>query len=106
MGELIEVNFGGKAEECVAHRTRRIGEELTVTFPLATYRAMDAEQLEEELEDMENDLDDTVDAIEEFEEQYGDPAAYEGELLEEYEELLDERFAVEFYIREVLRLLS
>lgn len=88
-----------------ACRERKSGQRLTLSMDLAPYRAMDAEQLEEELEDMQNDLDDTVDAIEEFEEEYGDPATYDEDVLEDYEELLDERFAVEFYIAEVVKLL-
>ena len=105
MGDLIEVDFHGGADVITAARRHRDGETVSMPFPLAEYRAMDSEELEDELEDMQNDLDDTVDAIEEFEEEFGDPASYEGEVLEEYEQLLDERFAVEFYIREVLKLL-
>lgn len=97
---------GGKEEDfAFACRERRGGGRLPIGMDLASYRAMDAEQLEEELEDMQNDLDDTVDAIEEYEDEYGDPSTYEGELAEEYEELLDERFAVEFYIAEVMKLI-
>lgn len=97
---------GGKEEGfAFACREHRDGESLTLMFDLAMYRAMNAEQLEEELEDMQNDLDDTVDAIEEYEEEFGDPTDYEGDVLEDYERLLDERFAVEFYIAEVMKLL-
>ena len=106
MGDIIEVDFQGDRDVITATRQHRNGERVSMPFPLAEYRAMDSEELEEELEDMQNDLDDTVDAIEEFEDEFGDPAAYEGEVLEEYEQLLDERFAVEFYIREVLKLLK
>ncbi len=105
MGELIEVDFQNNRDVITATRQHRDGTAVQMPFPIAEYRAMDAEQLEEELEDMQNDLDDTVDAIEEFEAEYGDPATYEEEVLEDYESLLDERFAVEFYIAEVLKLL-
>ena len=98
MGDVIEVDFQGDRDVITATRQHRDGETVSMPFPLAEYRAMDAETLEEELEDMQNDLDDTVDAIEEFEEEFGDPASYEGEVLEDYEQLLNERFAVEFYI--------
>lgn len=105
MGDIIEVDFHGGADMITATRRHRDGESVSMPFPLAQYREMDGEKLEEELEDMQNDLDDTVDAIEEFEDKFGDPASYEGEVLDEYEQLLDERFAVEFYIREVMKLL-
>lgn len=104
MADIIEVDFQNN-NVVSAHRTRRDGEELEVIFD-ASYRAMSLEELEEELEDMQNDLDDVVDAIEDFEVEYGDPEDYEDEVLEEHEALLDERFAVEFYIREVMKLLE
>ncbi len=106
MGDIIEVDFQGERDVITATRQHRDGETVQMPFPIADYRAMDSEELEEELEDMQNDLDDTVDAIEEFEEEFGDPAAYEGEVLEDYEQLLDERFAVEFYIAQVMKLLK
>ena len=105
MGDIIEVDFRSDRDVITATRQHRDGETIQMPFPIADYRAMSIEELEEELEDMQNDLDDTVDAIEEFESEFGDPAAYDGETLAEYESLLDERFAVEFYIREVLKLL-
>ncbi len=105
MGELIEVDFRHDRDVITATRQHRDGTTVQMPFPIGDYRAMDAEQLEEELEDMQNDLDDTVDAIEEYEDEFGDPARYEGDVLEEYEALLDERFAVEFYITEVMKLL-
>lgn len=107
MGDIIEVDFRQNHDDVITvSRQHRNGETVQITFPAAEYRAMDIETLEAELEDMENDLDDTVDAIEEFEAEFGDPSAYEGDVLEDYEALLDERFAVELYIRQVLALLS
>ena len=106
MGDIIEVDFQGDREVITAARRHRDGTVIRMTFPIADYRVMDSEKLEDELEDMQNDLDDTVDAIEEFEDEFGNPDAYEGEVLEDYEQLLDERFAVELYIREVMKLLQ
>ncbi len=97
---------GGREEDfAFSCREHRDGTLVPLVIDRRLYRAMDAEQLEEELEDMQNDLDDTVDAIEVFEAEYGNPAFYRDERLEDYEALLDERFAVEFYIAEVMKML-
>lgn len=97
---------GGREENfAFTCREHRDGTLVPVVIDLAFFRPMDEEELEEELEDMQNDLDDTVDAIEAFEEEFGNPAFYREERLEDYEALQDERFAVEFSIAQVMRFL-
>lgn len=86
-------------------RERRDGTLVPVVIDLGFFRSLDDEELEEELEDMQNDLDDTVDAIDAFEEAFGNPVFYREERLEDYETLLDERFAVEFSIAQVMQFL-
>jgi len=87
---------GGVAEDFVfVYRKRLAGNYLFLDMDRAVFREMEQEELEEELEDMQDELDEAVEAIEAFEEANGTLFAVGSELAEQYDELLDERFAIE-----------
>ena len=97
---------GGAAEDFVfAYRKRLAGEYLFLDIDRAVFREMEEEELEEELEDMQDELDEAVEAIEAFEDKNGTLFAVGSELAEQYDELLDERFAIEQNIRVAMEFL-
>jgi len=100
------IQNGGREEDlAVAHRKHRDGDDLFFAIDLSEYRAMELDELEDELEAMQDELDEIVEAIEDFEAQNGTLFALGSELYEDYENLLDERFGMEVQIQEVMKFL-
>ena len=100
---------GGREEDFdFAYRKRLTGNYLFLDNDLREFRDMEAEELEDALEDMQDDLDEAVEAIEAFVKRHGDVSRLQVDdpLLEEYDELLDEQFAVEQSIRLALDVLE
>ena len=101
------VQNGGKEEDFVFDaRLRRDGTYWAVADDLAYYRDREPEDIEEELEELQDDLDEIIELIEELEETCPDVADPDSDGFEEYEELLDQRFCVEFHIRQAMRFLA
>ncbi|MBR5135212.1 MAG: hypothetical protein IKV35_06405 [Clostridia bacterium] len=96
---------GNEADLVIAHRPHRDGDDLFFAIDLAEFRAMELDELEDELEAMQDELDEIVEAIEEFEAEHGTLFVLGSERYDEYETLLDERFGMEVQIREVMKFL-
>ncbi len=98
---------GGREEDFAFDcRLRKDGSYWIAVDDLSRYRDMTADELEDELEELQDDLDEIVELIEEWEDTYSEAEDLDDETAEEYEELLDQKFCVDVYIRRAMQFLG
>lgn len=98
---------GGREEDfAFDYRQHQDGSYWVMVDDLSRYREMTTEEIEDELEELQDDLDEIIELIEEWEDTYSDIDDLDDDIVAEYEELLDEQFCVDVYIRRAMQFLE